>query len=93
MVSNLKLDRDEQDYLETFEQGEWESVKDVKTKIIEHQQYARNTIKKDKRVNIRISSKVLEEIQVLAAKNGVPYQTFMSSILHRYVTGELGTGR
>jgi len=57
--------------------------------IIKLQQYARNTLKKDKRVNIRISSKVLEEIQALAVENGIPYQTLMSSILHRYVSGYL----
>jgi len=46
-------------------------------------------LKKDKRVNIRISSKVLEGIQALASENGIPYQTLMSSILHCYVSGYL----
>ena len=46
-------------------------------------------MKKDKRVNIRISSKVLEEIKALAVENGIPYQTLMSSVLHRYVSGYL----
>ena len=54
-----------------------------------HQEYARKTLKKDKRVNIRISSKDLDEIQALAIERGIPYQTLMTSILHRYVHGSL----
>ena len=88
-MNKIKLDKDEQEILKSFERGEWQSVKNVKGEILKHQQYARNTLKKDKRVNIRISSKVLEEIQVLAVENGIPYQTLMSSVLHRYVSGYL----
>ena len=88
-MGKIILDKDEQEILESFERGEWKSVENVKSEIMKHQQYARKTLKKDKRVNIRISSKVLEEIQALAAENGIPYQTLMSSILHRYVSGYL----
>ena len=88
-MNKIKLDKDEQEILKSFERGEWQSVKDVEGEIQKHQQYARNTLKKDKRVNIRISSKVLEEIQALAVENGIPYQTLMSSVLHRYVSGYL----
>lgn len=88
-MHKIKLDKNEQEILKSFEQGEWKSVQNVKEEIIKHQQYARNTLKKDKRVNIRISSKVLEEIQALAVENGIPYQTLMSSVLHRYVSGYL----
>ena len=88
-MGKIKLDKDEQEILESFERGEWESVQNIKTEITKHQQYAHKTLKKDKRVNIRISSKVLEEIQALAAENGIPYQTLMSSVLHRYVSGYL----
>ena len=88
-MHKIKLDKNEQEILKSFEQSEWKSVNNVKKEIIKHQQYARNTLKKDKRVNIRISSKVLEEIQALAVENGIPYQTLMSSVLHRYVSGYL----
>ena len=88
-MSKIKLDKDEQEILKSFERGEWKSVQNVKEEIMKHQRYARKTLKKDKRVNIRISSKVLEEIQALAVENGIPYQTLMSSILHRYVSGYL----
>jgi predicted DNA binding CopG/RHH family protein len=88
-MSKIKLDKDEQEILESFERGEWKSVQNVKAEIKKHQEYARRTLKKDKRINIRLSSKVLEGIQTLAVENGIPYQTLMSSILHRYVSGYL----
>lgn len=86
-MRDAKLDKDEQEILESFERGEWKSVSNVKAEIEKHQAYARNTLRKDKRVNIRISSKDLAEIQTLAIEDGIPYQTLISSILHRYVTG------
>jgi predicted DNA binding CopG/RHH family protein len=88
-MNEIKLDKEEKEILEFFERGEWKQVKDLKAEIKKHQEYARKTLKKDKRVNIRISSKDLEEIQALSAENGIPYQTLMSSILHRYVNGGL----
>lgn len=88
-MSKTKLDKEEKDILDSFERGEWKRVKNFKEEAKKHQEYARKTLKKDKRVNIRISSKVLEEIQALAAENGIPYQTLMTSILHRYVHGSL----
>ena len=85
----IKLDKDEKDLLDSFERGEWKSVKNLKEEIEKHRGYARETLKKDKRVNIRISSMVLEELQTRAAEDGMPYQTLISSILHRFVTGKL----
>jgi len=88
-MSKIKLDKDEQEVLDSFERGEWKSVRNVKSEKTKHQSYARKTLKKDKRVNIRISSKDLEEIQTLAVENGIPYQTLISSVLRRYVSGRL----
>ena len=88
-MSKIKLDKEEKDILDSFERGEWKQVKNFKAEVKKHQEYARKTLRKDKRVNIRISSKVLEEIQALAVENGIPYQTLMTSILHRYVHGSL----
>jgi len=88
-MKEIKLDKEEQDILDSFERGEWKPVRNRKREIKRHQQYARNTLKKDRRVNIRISSKDLEEIQTLAVADGIPYQTLMASILHRFVNGRL----
>ncbi len=88
-MSTIKLNKEEQDILDSFEREEWKSVSNLKAEINKHREYARKTLKKDKRINIRISSKVLEEIQAIAIEDGMPYQTLISSILHRYVTGRL----
>ena len=74
----IKLDKEENEILESFERGEWTSVSNLKSEIKKHHAYARNTLKKDKRVNIRISSKDLEEIQAMAIEDGIPYQTLIS---------------
>jgi len=88
-MRKIKLDKEEKNILDSFERGELKPVKNLKAEIKKHQEYAIKTLKKDKRVNIRISSKDLEEIQTLAIENGIPYQTLMTSILHRYVHGSL----
>ncbi len=88
-MKKIKLDKEEQSTLDSFERGEWKSVKNPKQEISRHRQYARNTLRKDRRVNIRISSKDLEELQVIALAEGIPYQTLMGSVLHRYASGRL----
>jgi predicted DNA binding CopG/RHH family protein len=52
-------------------------------------QYARNTMRKDKRINIRISERDLIELQRMAVREGLPYQTFVSSIIHKFINGTL----
>ncbi|MDO3376555.1 hypothetical protein [Geoalkalibacter halelectricus] len=88
-MKEKNLDNEEQDILESFEAGEWQPVKDQQEQAARHRRYAQNTLRKDRRVNIRISAKDLDEIQARAVEDGIPYQTLMASILHRYVTGRL----
>ena len=88
-MTEPKLDKEERELLDSYERGEWKSVKNLKEEIEKHRGYARQTLKKDKRVNIRISSMVLDELQTRAVEDGMPYQTLISSILHRFVTGKL----
>ena len=80
---------EEKELLESFEKNEWKSVKRKKEKMSQYQQIAKSTFKKDSRVNIRMSSKDVHAIQVKAMEEGIPYQTLISSILHKYVTGKL----
>ena len=84
-----KLTDEEKGILETFEAGEWQSVDEVDAEVSTYQEYARYTHKKDKRVNIRISSKNLQALQKRAMEEGIPYQTLISSVLHKYVNGRL----
>ena len=88
-MKKMYLDDEERDLVESIERGEWKSVRNLKAEIKKHQEYARNTLKKDKRVNIRISARDLEAIQTRAVEDGIPYQTLMASVLHRFVAGRL----
>ncbi len=81
------LDKDEKELLDSFEKDEWQSVPNISKRKAELKEYARATIRKDKRVNIRISERDLKELQRIALREGLPYQTLISSILHKYVNG------
>jgi len=87
-MSKSKLSREEQELLDTIEAGEYESVlTDTRKKELEA--IADNTFKKDKRINIRISNRDLTAIQSKASQEGIPYQTLVSSIIHKYISGSL----
>jgi predicted DNA binding CopG/RHH family protein len=88
-MKKIYLDDEEKDIIASIERGEWQSVKNLEKEIKKHQQYARNTLRKDKRVNIRITSRDLEALQARAAEDGIPYQTLMGSVLHRFIEGRL----
>lgn len=85
----MKLSKEEKAILDSVEKGEWSSVKEVRGKIKKYQEYAKATFRKGKRVNIRISEKDLIDIQKKAIDEGLPYQTLISSVLHKFVTGRL----
>ncbi len=83
-----KLDEEEQEILNAFESGKLNSVPNVKEELEKHRQIATATFKKDKRINIRIASRDLSELQKLALVEGIPYQTFITSILHKFADGK-----
>jgi len=79
----------EGDILGSFEKREWRSVPDLKDEIERYAASAAATLSKDKRINIRLSSRDLEDIQMRAAEEGMPYQTLIASVLHKYASGRL----
>jgi predicted DNA binding CopG/RHH family protein len=79
----------EQEILASFERGEWKPVRNQKGELAQLRAAATATLLKNKRVNIRISSRDLEGLQARAAEEGVPYQTLMASVLHKFVSGRL----
>ncbi len=89
MKKEKYIDEEEKDFIESFERGEWQTVAGVVKEAEASREYARNTLKKDKRINIRLSEKDLEDLRVMAVENGIPYQTMISSVLHRFATGQL----
>jgi len=87
-MSKLNLDRDEHSILEAFEADEFESeLSDNRKALLADT--AEANLKKDKRINIRLSSRDLSAIQRKAMREGMPYQTLVSSILHKYISGSL----
>jgi predicted DNA binding CopG/RHH family protein len=85
-MKKRKLNPEDQEMLEAFEAGEFESdLKDERRTQLA--QLAQETIRKDKRINIRISSRDLEALQRRAIEEGLPYQSLVSSVLHKYVSG------
>tara|TARA_R110002074_G_scaffold152936_1_gene307532 strand:- start:100306 stop:100581 length:276 start_codon:yes stop_codon:yes gene_type:complete len=84
----IKLNKEEKEILDSYENDEWVSVS-TELGIAKYKAAAKNTFKKDKRVNIRISKTDLDLLQEKALIEGLPYQTLMSSVLHKYVTGRL----
>jgi len=84
-----RLNVEEKEILEAFEKGELKRSVNAKNEIEKHRVVAEATFKKDARINIRLSSKDLRALQTLALKEGIPYQTLVSSVLHKYADGQL----
>lgn len=87
-MGKIKLDQEEQKLLEAYESGEFKSdLNDERREYLARM--AEEAFKKDRRINIRISSRDLEALQRRALEEGLPYQSLISSILHKYVSGGL----
>jgi predicted DNA binding CopG/RHH family protein len=82
----MKIDAEEKELLESVERGEWKSAGGGKRERARFSRYAKATFKKDRRLNIRLSSKDLEAIQKRALAEGLPYQTLIASLLHKYAS-------
>lgn len=83
-----RIDRYESELIAAYNKGALGSVA-TKSELSKLKAAARATAIKDRRVNIRLSSGDLRDIQVKALEEGLPYQTLIASVLHKYVTGKL----
>lgn len=81
------LDKEEKEIMESYSLDEWVSVGEQKKEEI--REAAKQSILKNKRINIRLTEQDYHNIQVKAMEEGVPYQTLISSIIHKYNKGEL----
>jgi predicted DNA binding CopG/RHH family protein len=84
-----KLDQEEKEILKAFESGKLVRAKNAAETQQRHKEYAEAMFRKDARINIRLSSKDLRGLQKRALAEGIPYQTLIASILHKYVEGRL----
>jgi predicted DNA binding CopG/RHH family protein len=83
----MKLDKEEKELLESVENGEWHQISDFKKESKRYQKAARETLNKNKRVNIRMTERDLVQLQKKAIDEGLPYQTLISSVLHKFING------
>jgi predicted DNA binding CopG/RHH family protein len=81
------IDEEEKDLIRSMEDDEWAEDEDTDWQKRKAQEYAEATIRKDKRMNIRISERDLRNLKKRALEEGIPYQTMVSMILHEYLTG------
>jgi predicted DNA binding CopG/RHH family protein len=86
-TKKIKLDAEEQAILESVENGEWKSVKNLAKDMVAAKETAGRFLRKDKRINIRMSGIDLERLKRMAAYEGLPYQTYIASVLHKYASG------
>ena len=84
-----RLDRYEKQILSAYERGTLKSVVTSEVSLRRYREYARATLTKNRRVNIRMSTVDLADIQARATEEGIPYQTLMASVLHKFATGRL----
>ena len=83
----MKLTKEERAILESVERDEWRRVPSFAKEVRRYESVARATLRKDKRVNIRMTERDLVRFQKKAAEEGLPYQTLISSVLHKYING------
>lgn len=87
----FKLDKEEKELSDSFDKGEWKSASNLKDEKKKARKASDNYQKKDARINIRLSMTDLEQIKQKAVYEGLPYQTLIASILHKYAAGHLDT--
>ncbi len=84
-----RLNAEEKEILKAFESGKLNKAKNANEERKTHKAVAEATFKKDARINIRLSSRDLRALQARALKEGIPYQSLVSSVLHKFVDGQL----
>jgi predicted DNA binding CopG/RHH family protein len=80
-------ENDEQEILNSYDQGEWQSVKTVREDLWQYQAYATATLEQSGQVSIALSDEDLQSPQRQAHETGVPYQKLIAEVLHEFVTG------
>ena len=86
---NDEISAEERDLLARFERGELRSAPDAEREVETARQAARNTFNKTKRVNLRVAERDFNLAHSRAREDGIPYQTLLSSVIHKYLSGRL----
>ncbi len=88
MKKEKYLDKDEMELANSLETEEWVSDLTAKEKK-QFEKYALNSIKKQKRINIRMTERDLKKIQAKAIEEGIPYQSLIAMLIHKYNEGKI----
>ena len=91
-MKTIKLDTYEKQILEDFENGEFQPIPNEKEEMKRYQSYFKGSLKKNKRISIRVAEQDLLAIQKKAVETGVPYQTLVAAILHQYAKNKITIG-
>jgi predicted DNA binding CopG/RHH family protein len=82
------IDKEEMELAKSLETGEW--ISDLtKREKSQYEEYARNSLTKQRRINIRMTERDLKKIQAKAIEEGLPYQSLISMLIHKYNEGKL----
>jgi predicted DNA binding CopG/RHH family protein len=84
-----KYTAEESALLDAIEAGEFKSVNNLKEELAKAKQAAKNTITKNKNINIRISESDIAKLKARSIEVGIPYQTIVSALIHNYTTGKI----
>ena len=84
-----KMSTEEKEILEKFERGELRPASNVGHELVQARQAARNTFNKTRRVNLRVTERDFSLAHARAREEGIPYQTLLSSVIHKYLSGRL----
>ena len=91
-MKKVKLDKEEAALEKEIENGEWVAVPDLENEINKTRVQAHHSLNKNKKINLRLSDWDYTKIKIKAVQEGLPYQTMISGLIHKYVTGQLKTG-
>lgn len=84
-----KYTAEESTLLDAIEAGEFKSVDNLQEELAKAKQAAKNTITKNKNINIRISESDIAKLKARSIEVGIPYQTIVSALIHNYTTGKI----
>jgi len=88
-MKKILLDKEETQLEKEIEKGGWVEVPDMENEIKKHQLYAQNRLGKHRKINIRMTDWDYNKVKMAAIQEGIPYQTLISSLIHKYLTGRV----
>ncbi len=88
-TDKYQLSEDELKIKQSIENNEWRDIPSLEKEMARYKEAAKHTVSKNKRVNLRITTQDFYAAHIKAREEGIPYQTLLASIIHKYLTGQL----